>query len=76
MSTVDKFTFSLSLEIKNETTGIKIHDTPSMNWYNLSYEDMVLMEGTLIDWLKGLNLASQEIIAQSKPQMEIEKIKI
>jgi|PlaIllAssembly_1097288.scaffolds.fasta_scaffold209384_2 hypothetical protein len=69
MSVEDKFTFTLSLEVKNETTGIKIYDIPTMNWYNLSYEDMVDMEATLIDWLKVLNVASQDIIEQSKSKV-------
>jgi hypothetical protein len=69
MSVQDKFTFTLSLDIKNETTGSRIHDTPAMNWYNLSYEDMVMMEATLIDWLKELNLAAQEVITQSKTKV-------
>ena len=69
MSVQDKFKFSLSLDIINETTGVRIHDTPAMNWYNLSYEDVVMMEATLIDWLKGLNLAAQEVITQSKDKV-------
>lgn len=66
MSVQDKFKFSLSLDIINETTGVRIHDTPAMNWYNLSYEDVVMMEATLIDWLKGLNTAAQQVIEESK----------
>lgn len=69
MSVQDKFKFSLSLDIINETTGVRIHDTPSMNWYNLSYEDVVMMEATLIDWLKGLNVAAQQVIAESKTKV-------
>jgi hypothetical protein len=69
MSVEDKFTFTLGLEIKNETTGTKIHNTPAMNWYNLSYEDMVMMEGSLIEWLRGLNIAAQEVITQSKTKV-------
>ena len=66
MSVQDKFKMTLSLDIINETTGVRIHDTPSMNWYNLSYEDVTLMEAGLIDWLKSLNMMSLEEVEKSK----------
>lgn len=66
MSVQDKFKMTLSLDIINETTGVRIHDTPAMNWYNLSYEDVSLMEAGLIDWLKSLNMMSLEEVEKSK----------